>query len=273
MRFTGYDSEDIQISQDTEGISSEVGPLGLDCLSRADKFAAMIAEGGFYAVTEEDAILISQRIRSSFLDLDADALDASIVRYLSQDRTLWFAVPGASDGGVNKTVYVYHIDLGIWLGPWTYPHAITCMTQWTDSVGQEYMVAGCSDGYVRALNYATSKYDNLDYAGANGTLLSPSPSVDLSPVFFSGPGSDKTLSRITLHGKLPSGRIDVYVDVDEEGWELVGHTHEYNGSAKPYRVDAWLQGDRHDIRLKWTDPSIEIQGLTIEGFATMRPGE
>ena len=273
VRFTGYDSLDIQIGQDTEGVSAVVGPLGKNCLTRVERFAAMLATTGLYAVTEEDAILISEKINTTFRALDRLNLPNSAVMYHEGRREIWFAVPGASDGGANRTVLVYHLDLGSWNGLHSYPFDITCLGKWSDSNGDEYVVAGCADGYVRVLDYPVTGtlIDDRTAADTGGSAVTAV--ADLSPIFFNvGPGLDKTIHYVTVHAIIPSGNtLDVLVDIDEAGY---GNSRTINGesaSPKPYQQHRHEQGDRFDYEFTWTDPDVEIRGVTVRGWNMQRP--
>src|SRR5204863_3037560 len=70
MRFTGQASDDIVISQNTEGISAEVGSIGLLTLKRFENVAAMLAIRGPYAVTETSATPIGEQVLPDFNGLD-----------------------------------------------------------------------------------------------------------------------------------------------------------------------------------------------------------
>lgn len=270
-RFTGYDSSDIQIEQDTEGISSTVGPVGRLCLAKAEKWAGMVAATGLYAVSEAEALLISQKISTSFRALDRANLHKSVVAYHEGKRELWFALPGASDSGLNKTVYVYHLDLGIWYGPYSFPFGIVCMSKWEDSNGDEYLVAGCEDGFVRALDYETNGLDDVLYDASGGSAISPS--VTFSPVFFDpGPGEIKTLHTTTINAYAVGGTIAVYVDVDGST-NLIENISTTGGGPQSFRSRANVQGQMFVPKMVWTDDETRIYGFTLSAYHTDRPAE
>lgn len=197
-RFTGYDNQDIQIDQDTEGVDSTVGPLGKQCLVGMEKVAAMLSTTGVYAVSEAEAVLISHTWGGRFRGLDRSALSSSVLYYHEGRRELWAAVPGPGDGGANKTVMIFNLDLQVWYGPFTFPFDITCLSRWDMSDGTEKLVAGSSDGFIRCLDWEASGLDDVLYDGTGGTAIVAS--ADFAPTFLeAGPGLVKNIDRLVGH--------------------------------------------------------------------------
>lgn len=273
-RFTGYDNQDIQIDQDTEGVDNVVGPLGKQCLVAMEKVAAMLSTTGVYAVSEKEAVLISRSWNTLFRSLDRDQMSGAVLHYHEGARELWVAVPGSGDGGVNRTVMIYHLDLQTWYGPYTYPFTITSLGRWDASDGTEHIVAGCADGYVRCLDWAASGLDDVLYDDSGGSAISSS--VTFAPTFFDpGPGTLKNLDRMAAHVLSGTGEtVSVYLARDTGAYVLEGTVGAEGASPSdsgPSRLDIDKEGDRFQVRMDWTDPDVLIRGFTLFGHDKQRP--
>lgn len=276
-RFTGYDSSDIQIEQDAEGISSVIGPVGKLAMAAVEGFAALVNRTGVYAASEREVVLLSEKWNSFWRSrVDRTALESCVVAYHEGKRQIWVAVPDVLIGdGENKIVLVYHLDLQAWFGPYIYSFGIRCMTRWEDSNGVEYLAAGCDDGFVRVLDYDTSGLDDVLYDGSGGSSITAS--VDFAPTFFNevGPGVDKILRDVTLHAVLGvAAEVDALIKIDHGSWAALG-TWTGDGTADDgsgaYRLQTNECGDLFQLRMQWTGSGTEIRGFTMRGHTTGRP--
>lgn len=163
-RFTGT-SDDIRIHQDTQGISSTVGPSGDNYGSvaflRTDQFVTLHSERGIYIATEAGVVSIGDKIQA----LDQQALQMTttaqsidptytltpIIGHNRQRNEAWVAyVPS---GGTRRTnVMVYNYRRQCWYGPFFYKFGITCFGTFLNANSVESIIAGCDDGFVRALD-------------------------------------------------------------------------------------------------------------------------
>lgn len=189
VRFTGYSAEDIRVEQDTEGISALHGPVGPLALTQCEEFLAMLSASGVYLVEEAGVRPISGKIEPTLDALDRTALSSAVLGYHRGRRELWVAVQRSGDSG-NRSVYVWSARLQAWQGPWTYPFAITCLARYEDPTGDEWLVAGCSDGFLRHMD--TGMLDDVLSSGSGGS--SYATSSELPPIYFApGPGVLKSL--------------------------------------------------------------------------------
>lgn len=270
MRFTGQSSDDIVIAQNTEGVSAEVGSVGLLALKRFENVAAMLAARGPYAVTETAATPIGEQVLPDFDGLDSANLVGSVVIYHRGRKELFFAVPGASDGGLNKTVFVHAVRLQAWAGPWLYSFGIMCMCNYTGDSGIENVLAGCSDGFVRLMDVGT--LDDVMSDGSGGSAITMI--VEEPPFHFGDPGITKALRQMKLQAKLPSGNnLQVLTSFDGDA-EIAGSFVDttFDGTLRDYRVDLDGQGKR--MRLRFIDSSVtqpQINGFITQAYDMQRP--
>ncbi|KKM84148.1 hypothetical protein LCGC14_1302090 [marine sediment metagenome] len=270
VRFTGYSAADIQIAQDTEGVSSTEGCVGKLAFRRIEKFAAMLDTRGPYAVNEEEAIFLGDKIYDEFLNLDRSVLGASVVGYHPGRREIWWAVPGSGDSNLNKTVYIYNLDLGIWYGPFTYPFGITCFAEYEDSSGIQAIIAGCDDGFVRHMDVGT--LDDVLADGTGGSTFTLTG--ELAPIFFAnGPSQLSTLYRAYIQAEITTGVVlDFKYAFDEDSLTTKEVTGIGGSKAVNYRVDLGDQGDR--LRIQFTVDEAAalfiIHGITLKAFDMLR---
>lgn len=271
MRYTGYSSDDIQISQDTEGISAEIGVVGPLALKRVENVAFGAAERGPHAISEITATPVGIKIETDWDALDRVNLSKIVVQGHRGRREVWFAVPGPSDSGLNKTIYCYSTRLQAWVGPWTYSFGVSCLTRYEDANGDEWVIAGCSDGFVRHMD--TGALDDVTSAGTGGSNISLV--VELAPIFFAaGPGAVKSLKRFYLQGDFPAASAPI-LEYAFDGASLTQlPLAGYSAGVKSYRLDpASAVGQGKRLRVRFTDVSADIPiflGLLAEAWAYSR---
>lgn len=263
MRFQGHASDEIVISQDTEGISAEVGVVGLLALKRFENVAAFLSARGPYAATETSAIPIGEQVLPDFDALDSANLSKSVVQYNRGRKDLWFAVPGASDGGLNKTVFAQAVRLQAWQGPWLYSFGINVMANYVGASGIENVIAGCSDGFVRLMDVGTK--DDVLYDGTGGTNITITGEI---PTMQHGrPGVTKALIGMMLQATLPTGSA-LKIKHSYDGAAFIEESVVSEGSTElNYRVDMDNQGKR--LRIQFVDASAVapiINGFILEAY-------
>lgn len=270
MRFTGHSSDDIVIEQDTEGISSEVGAVGLLALKRFENVAAMMTDRGPYVVTETYAEPSGEQLNPDWASLDSTNLDTTVIEYNRGRKEMLFAVPGATDGGFPKTIFAQAVRLQSWQGPWVYPFDIRCMCKYFDVDNFPNVLAGSSDGFVRLMDVG-----NLDDVLSDGTGGSNiTMTVELPILHFEIPGLKKALKWCIIQGTLPANSALV-LNLSFDGAGFTSFSVPSAGSGKlDYRVD--IAGDTSQgfrPRVQFVDASsqsVTINGLTFIGWNYMR---
>ncbi len=270
VRYTGYTASDIQIEQDTDGVSSTEGCVGKLAFRKIEKFAAMLDTRGPYAVNEEESIFLGDKVFDDFMALDRSVLANAVVGFNPSKREILWAVARTGDGGLNKTVYIYNLDLGIWYGPFIYPFGITCLAEYEDSSGIQGVVAGCSDGFVRHLDIGTLDDVLADATGGSAFTMT----AELAPIFFqNGPSQISTLYRAHVQAEITTGvNLDFKHAFDDDALETTKVLGRGGTKAKDYRVDVGGQGDRLRIQLTLDEAAtlFVIHGVTLRAYDMVR---
>lgn len=265
-RFTGSSSDNIQIASDTLGLSSEIGPVGVNAIKRFETAAAFVNKRGAYIVTESGLTPMSLKVEADFLNILPAHLPGVAVGYHAGRAEIWFALPGSSDGDLNKTVYVFSTKLQAWMGPWIYPFGITSFARYEDSNGAENLVAACADGFVRLMDDVGSYTDDRladGTAGANVAML-----CEPAPHFWQvGSQFDKSMDKMMLDADVSSGDLQVAVDFDNNGFSS-GAILGAAGGIRTYRVD--LDGYGKRCRVQFSDSTAGAP--TVAGYSLLAWG-
>jgi hypothetical protein len=260
MRFTGHASDDIVISQDTEGVSAEIGAIGPTALKRFENVACAMTDRGPYAVTEVYAQPMGEQLNPDWIALDTAHLTTSIVEYNRNRKEVWIAAPGINDGGIPKTIFSQSVRLQAWQGPWTYPFQMNCLAKYYDVNNVPNVISGGQDGYVRLMDVGT--LDDVNFDGSGGSAITMQ--VELPVMHFGMPGIKKALKWMILQGQLPIGS-NLTVNVAFDGGLFAAFPVIPNDNGEEdYRVD--LAGDGSQgfrPRIQFVDAS--VQPVTIEG--------
>lgn len=268
MRFSGQSSEDIVISQNTEGVSAEVGPVGPLALKRFENIAGMLAARGPYAVTETSAVPIGEQVLPDFDALDSANLSKSIVHYYRGRKELLFIVPRSVDSGLNKTIFVYAPRLQSWYGPWTYSFGVQCAANYLGSSGVENVILGCNDGFVRLLDIGN--LDDVLYDGTGGSNITMTGEFPMAQ--FGNPGDTKALSGLELQATLPTGSaLQIKTSFDGASF-TTDNVASVATTERNYRID--LNGQGKKLRLQFVDASAVapiINGFSLKAYIYGRP--
>jgi hypothetical protein len=163
-RLTGFGQDDISV--DPEGISSQTGTIAPFSVVETDGAVFFISDRGAFVANEGAVTPLGTPTRPDpILPLVASLTPAQLanVRGVLSRKTqeVWFFIPG-------QGVYVYHLILGAWSGPWTGEYLnTTCF--WDSplaSFAEVYVLMGLSNGLTRAADVAGVGTDG-------GTLAAP----------------------------------------------------------------------------------------------------
>lgn len=151
-RLTGFGQDDISV--DPEGISSQTGTIAPLSIVEADGTVFFISDRGAFIANEGAVTPLGTPTRPDpILPLVAGLTPAQLanVRGVLSRKTqeVWFFIPG-------QGVYVYHLILGAWSGPWTGEYLNTACF-WDSPVAsyaEIYVLTGLSTGVVRVSDVA-----------------------------------------------------------------------------------------------------------------------
>lgn len=261
MRFTGHASDDIVISQDTEGITAEVGPVGMLALKRFENVAAMFTDRGPYVVTETYAEPSGEQLMPDWKVLDSLNLANSSIEYNRGKKELLFAVPRSADGGYPKTIYSQSVRLQAWQGPWIYPFDISCMCKYFDSTNFPNVLAGSTDGFIRLMDVGSLDDVLSDNTGGSNISMT----VEFAVMHFELPGIKKALKWLVVQGTIPAS-ANLVAKIAFDGASLTSFPIVSTGTdTRNYRTE--VSGDASQgfrLRMQFVDTS--ALGLTINGF-------
>lgn len=169
-RFSGT-GDDIQITQDSQGVSTEIGPSNTyanpPAMARFGQFLLLHSERGVFVATEGGVLGIGSKIEHpSATSLHMSKFGDDRLPIVGNNRRrneAWFAYVPV--GGTKRTnVLVYNHKMQCWYGPFIYNFGITCFGEYEHDDGIESILAGCDDGCLRLLDdlTATEFDDGLD---------------------------------------------------------------------------------------------------------------
>ena len=271
-RFTGFDNADIRIAQDTEGVSSNVGPAGPNCLRRIEDFAAMISTSGIYLVSETDIVPISGPIQDLIRATNRSEIEDSTIAFLEKKRQIWFFMPGTLSGQTTiKDVYVYSLDLQKWVGRYEWAGSpITCATSWEDSTGAEYIITGHVNGYVVAWGWEDAAQDFLEYNEGTTGAITLQGRAGIAPVQFpEAVGQSIVLDEVFgVVGNPGDGSgpvVSMYIEEDR-----VLYASEYGSETSQ---GSFTASTSTDTRVLLTDRiQLHVKGAVFAPFFTMSAG-
>lgn len=264
-RFTGYSPQDVQLHQDTEGISADHGPVGRQALARVEGFAALLDSRGPHAVTESAVQPVGPQVESAL----AGKGEESVVAYHPGRREVWWAVQEGEDPGPRS---IYILSMGVvqaWSGPFRYPFTVRSLLPYEDEDGEWWLVAGCEDGFVRHLD--TGSLDDVERDGSGGEAYTAR--AQLAPLFFEiGPHHIKSITRLWPQVDLPAGkRVELWWKMDGGPWDSEVIYGNPGAGIQDYRVDVSGQGKR--LLVEYRDSSRDLSslhGLVAEAFDMQR---
>lgn len=259
-RLSGTSSDEISIAQDTEGISTDIGIVGPLAWHNTEQVVALLADRGPYMAVEAGVQPVGQNVEQDFDALDRVNLANSIVSHHHGREEIWYIVTRGADGGNNKSVFVYNYRSFSWSGPFVYPFAMTVSTHYEDSAGDEFIIAGSTDGFVRHLDFG-AKDDILADASGGSTYTM---TVEVPPIFFeAGPGMVKSAYRVDLQADLEVGHaLNIGLAADGGAFTNFAVAASTGTGIKPYPTGVTKQGAR--LSLRFTDASATIP--IINGF-------
>lgn len=231
-RFTGIGA-DIQLLTNTFGVSADVGPQEVGSMGRVDQFALFNSQRGPFIVTEGGTLFIGEKINSTSpndlkMTLNRTITSGSaevvvswpaLIGHNRRRKEIWiaYAPPDSGAGVARSSVVIYNYQMQCWYGRFKYPFGITCFGIYKNADGVEGIMAGCDDGYIRALDDLSAT--SLDDDGSDFTAtvqfapfgIGENPFIlkDLDQVFLQTLGLSEFV--VTAIGDLGETEIATYI--------------------------------------------------------------
>jgi len=194
-RYTGISTEDVQIDTEQEGISATLGNIALQTAIQIDEAGLMLTEAGLFIVTESGIEEISGKIDAVFVDeVNRAQWQNAVAGYLKRRREVVLFLPPT--GSSNNTLgWLFNLETRTWAGPWVSTFPITCLGRYERANGDDSLLAGGSDGFVRDLDASaeTVSKDDMLADGTGGTAIPLS--VELPTLIEGVPMRNKLLRK------------------------------------------------------------------------------
>jgi len=267
-RLTGFGQDDTTVQP--EGVSSQTGTIAPLSIVEADGVAYFLSDRGAFVASESSvAPLGTPTAPDPILPLLQNLSTTTLanVRGVLSRRTqeIWWFIPGYG-------VYVYHLILRAWAGPWIGEY-LTTASLWPSLAGasaETYVIRGDTSGQVTVSDYVGAHSD-----GATTTSLdSGTPilmSVQLRRLYFGDDsvaksfrfgyltaivpgGSTVTVDWTSNFGSYPQKSITAASGGgvwDEPGavWDVPGDIWGTAGGSQNYRIQMSGQGYYVDVTL------------------------
>jgi hypothetical protein len=260
VRFSGT-SDDIQIAQDTLGVSADIGPVTdsgaafSGSFHRVNQIGMMWTPTGPYAVTEAGVSSLGSKLPGYF-DVDG-AIDhlqwsptlACHIGHHRHRNEVWFVYVNISG---EQVALVYNYGLNIIAGLFVFPTPITCVATITVN-GFLVLAGGGSDGFVRVLDFPDEDKDD--------NLTDFTYEVEPAPFIFAegGPHNIKSVRRVFVQAEeqsdaavagptvtvTPDNGTPVAFTKIDQGSTTIGapSNRRYDGAVQGRRLVVTITGD------------------------------
>lgn len=172
-RFTGVDTDDIQIDTETEGVSAEVGLIALHTLVRVDEVAFFLSDRGPYIATEAGIQAKGLKVQKEFDFANKEKWADAVAVHNRFRREVELSIPAGAET-TNLTTWVWNYRTDSWSGPFIRAGSGLCTAaRYERSDGTESAIYGGYDGFVRELDApaAIGAKDDVLRNGTGGTNI------------------------------------------------------------------------------------------------------
>lgn len=190
-RFVGNSNADIQIDQQTEGVSPDIGTIAPNTVLLMEEVAFFLTDRGPYVASEAGVQAVGVKIENEFDDAEMDHLPNAIAVHHKARREVWIFFPENTET-TNTVGYCLNYRQQTWTGPWdmggTFDVCSAAPYELTDQ--KESVVLGGYDGRVRRGDVVAvgAKHDVLrDGTGGTATQMD----LVLPTLFFGDPTATK----------------------------------------------------------------------------------
>lgn len=170
-RLTGYGQDEIAASP--AGISADVGTIAPQSVQVWQNACFFVSDRGLYVATENAVQPVATPEKPDPLTSILRALTGTEIAQIHaqiarQTNELWIWVPG-------QGIYVYHLLLQSWAGPWTGglldPNATTCLFETVNAAGLPIVLRGDDAGWVSEVDRPSVFKDDVAADDTGGTTI------------------------------------------------------------------------------------------------------
>ncbi len=288
-RFSGV-GEDIQISQDSFGVSRDIGMKAAgstfiryqQAFTRVEQSVLLWTQRGPYIVSEGGIAFLGEKIQNIPLDADNSphyGESISLVGHNPWRREVWFFYTDIGDSEAQEAL-IYNYAMKKWVGQFRWGFAVTscAAVQSTEFRSAQQIFVGCSDGFVRRLDAdlldGTTRLDDgtTDYT----TTIRPGPFLFAE----AGPHMVKSLRHVFVELQRGDITSTFAVNVIPDGGSPVAAVLvSTQGAAETpanFRYDVNVRGRRLEVELVMTDATLStdarmsLMGMIVQGSAMER---
>lgn len=181
-RFSGVDQTDIQIDQDSFGISDDVGTIAPKTIIKVEEVIFFLTERGPYVATSAGVQAVGTKIENVFDDAEMDYLPQAVAVHHKGRREVWVFFPENAET-TNTVGYCFNYRQQSWTGPWDMADTfdVCAAASYDLNNGVKSVVLGGYDGFVRRGDVVAvgGKHDVLSDStgGTNITLALELPTI------------------------------------------------------------------------------------------------
>jgi hypothetical protein len=277
-RVAGYLASDIQIDQDLEGISPDVGIIGRAAFCRVDRLVAFYSKRGVYLASEGAITPISLKVRPSLEAIDKTYLDKVVLAFNQGRDEIMIFYSEVGSSGLNKAALVYNVRHQAWYGPFRYlgGWGVSSACSYERVDGTQAVISGGSDGFIRLMDEGNLQpcKDDITSSGTGGTAVLGT--CILAPFFFSNPAITHSLRSIFLQAMSFTTNNEVWVGAKFQ--EDTTYTDQIVFSnttydSKSFRLDYSQQGRRLLIHMLFGASGlapVSVQGVVAHAYVMNR---
>jgi hypothetical protein len=257
-RFTGVDTDDIQIDTETEGVSAEVGLMAPHTLIRVDEIAFGLSDRGPYIISEAGVQAKGLKVQKEFDFANKEKWADAVAVHNRGRRTVELSIPAGAET-TNLTTWEWNYRTDSWSGPFIRTGSGLCTAaRFERADGTESAIYGGYDGFVRELDApaALGAKDDVLRDGTGGTNVELD--VELPVILGDDPRVVKSL-RAKQHVQADlktNGSLTAYwssemgngsVAIPSRGAGVKNYVYKLGGNAKGTRIVAGFRDSTSEI--------------------------
>lgn len=275
-RLQGVDPAEIRLDTETTGVSSDVGLAATATLVALEQAAFGLSDRGPWVATEGALDLeVSAKVAAEFLAANRAQLHLAVAAHHRRRKEVWLAFPSAGSEE-NDQLWVYAYETRAWAGPWT-RQGIAALARYELASGEESIVSGGYDGYVRREDLDGSALQDVLADGTGGTPIVMA--IDYGASAHGAPGAMKSIvDEQTLQADLGAdGQAEVaweselgagHIGLETQGAGVRSYEFKLRGKGQRLRLVVRTAGPT-PCELAGFVPVVAVGGRDLQGTAAV----